>query len=1173
MRLTEIRLAGFKSFVDPTHIRVPGRLVGVVGPNGCGKSNVIDAVRWVLGETSARHLRGETMQDVIFNGSGQRKPVSRASAELVFDNNQGKAGGQWASYAEISVKRVLERDGNSAYFVNGAHVRRRDVQDIFLGTGLGGRAYAIIEQGMISRIIEAKPEELRVFLEEAAGVSKYRERRRETELRLADTRRNLARAEDILRELTDRLTALEGQAQVAEQYRELQSRLQTAQNLLWLTKKQEAQGQQQRFAQEAERMALEAEAETARLREAETRLERFRQSHYAATDGLQAAQGELYAAGAEVARIEQALQHLRENRQRAEQRIGAVEGELERQRHVREEAEAGLAHWRRELSHAEERLLICQERLAREGAALPAAEELFREAQQRVQTVQQEGAAAQQSVQLEEARRQHAEKILAQLAERRVKLADEQRRLPHPDPAQLENDRAALRQLTAVLEETARTIAHREAMLPNAEAAVREQRDGAADAERRLAALEARLGALEMLQSRVTAGERAAQWLTDRGLEQGDRLWQEIRIEPGWEDALEAVLRERLNGIAVSRLEEAGAWLADGPPSRTALYQSGASGVVPAPAEGLKPLRGMVHCRSIGPAAALDDWLQGVYVAQDTAELLALRPSLPVGALAVCPQGHCATRHSLSFHAPDAELHGVLARQREIEGLRVEVADLRREAADRREVLEELAEELESRRGQIAALRQESEAAQGRFHGLQLEVVRLTEQAQRVAEREAQIHGELRDVEQQAEREQAERRAAEFALVRCRGEWDAAKERLAQARENYRELEQALAERRQTLRQAEREVQEAGFQVKSCAAKIQELEGSRLTAGEQSARLEAERDSLLAERQGYDETDLSSQLQAALASRVRREAALAEARGALEEAEQGLRQADQDRLAAEQRIAACKDRMAELRLKEQEARLTAEQYGRQLFEAGADEAALAALSEREAKPAALQGEIGRLQHAITELGAVNLAAVEELRAGRERQAYLQSQGQDLAEATATLEDAIRRIDQETRQRLQGTFDAVNVHIADMFPALFGGGQARLVMTGEEILDAGVQVMAQPPGKKNASIHLLSGGEKALTALALVFALFQLNPAPFCLLDEVDAPLDDTNTERFCRLLQRMAEHTQFVFISHNKLTMEIAEQLIGVTMQELGVSRVVAVDVEGALRLTEEHAA
>ncbi|MGH8757370.1 MAG: chromosome segregation protein SMC, partial [Burkholderiales bacterium] len=302
-----------------------------------------------------------------------------------------------------------------------------------------------------------------------------------------------------------------------------------------------------------------------------------------------------------------------------------------------------------------------------------------------------------------------------------------------------------------------------------------------------------------------------------------------------------------------------------------------------------------------------------------------------------------------------------------------------------------------------------------------------------------------------------------------------------------------------------------------------------------------------------------------------KEQALTAARNLLEEVTLSLQQSEEKRLASEEKLEPLRSRINDLRLKEQEARLNEEQYREQIQTANEEE--LIALLQKGTKSTVLQAEIARLNQELAALGAVNLAALEELQSASERKTYLDGQAKDLEEAVETLGNAIRRIDRETRARLMETFDAINRHLDDMFPMLFGGGHARLVLSGEEILDSGVQVIAQPPGKKTSTIHLLSGGEKALVALALIFSLFQLNPAPFCMLDEVDAPLDDTNTESFCELLRKMSEQTQFIFISHNKITMEIAHQLIGVTMQELGVSRVVAVDIEEAMKLREEAVA
>lgn len=1175
MRLTQINLAGFKSFVDPTRIPVPGQLVGIVGPNGCGKSNVIDAVRWVLGETSARHLRGETMQDVLFNGSGERKPVNRASVELIFDNSLGRAAGQWSQYAEISIKRVLQRDGDSSYYINNVHVRRRDVADLFLGTGLGSRAYAIIEQGMISRVIEAKPEELRIFLEEAAGVSKYRERRRETELRLRDTRENLLRVDDIRQELAKQIEHLEAQAEVARRYHVLHGELQTTQSLLWLTRKQEAGAARSRHAREIERLATELEAETAKLREAEKRLEEMRAQHYRASDGMHAAQGALYEANAEVARLEQQIAHVRESRGRLEREIATLGAQLEQSESQLDTAHAGLAQWRTEKSRAEEELAGCQVRVTEESGKLPVAEETYRAAYNRRDELQRSLSAAEQAREVEQTKLAHAERLIEQLAQREARLREEQGALEVPDSAAMEALQREMQRLDQELQAKRETLAEMERRLPQLEEALRERNDALDAAAQNITAIEARITALEQLQDRIARGAELAGWLAARGLDHAPRLWQGIRIESGWEDALEAVLRERLNGIALEDVERSAAWLDDAPPGKMTVIgavESGDAGSQPALRD-CAPLLAYVTCRDARLKAALSEWLHDVFVVEEARSGLRLRESLPPGALLVSRAGHVFTRHSVSFHAPDSELHGVLTRQREIE----ELQDTLARARDARGALEarvaDAERDIETRKAELAALREAIDAAQQRHHAFEMEALRLSEQAQRLTQRGEQIAAELAEIAAQRATELAHKAGADENLLRLTAETSTFREHLELATDLHRRAEAVLDLQRSALQAAQHAHQEASFRLRASQSKISELESSLGVLSENIATLRESLAGLKNELERCDEAPWQAELQQALSRRTERTAALTAARDALEGMETQLREIEQARLGCEQKLEPLRNRINDVRLKEQEARLTEEQFAQQLAAAGADEEALKALLEKGTRSGALQTEISRLNGEIQALGAVNLAALEELQTAQERKNYLDAQSRDLSEAMATLEDAIRRIDRETRERLQQTFDEVNKHFGTMFPALFGGGVARLVLSGEEILDSGVQVIAQPPGKKNSSIHLLSGGEKALTALALVFAIFQLNPAPFCLLDEVDAPLDDHNTERFCDLVKQMSQHSQFLFISHNKITMEIAHQLLGITMQEPGVSRVVAVDIEEAMKLAEEAAA
>ncbi|MBI4190546.1 MAG: chromosome segregation protein SMC [Betaproteobacteria bacterium] len=1173
MRLTEIKLAGFKSFVDPTHIPVPGHLVGIVGPNGCGKSNVIDAVRWVLGESSARHLRGETMQDVLFNGAGSRQAVNRASVELIFDNSLGKTGGQWANYAEISVKRVLEREAESAYYINNLHVRRRDIADIFLGTGLGARAYAIIEQGMISRVIEAKPEELRIFLEEAAGVSKYRERRRETELRLADTRENLLRVEDIRLELDKQLEHLRAQADVARQYHSLQEQLRTTQNLLWLQKKREAGAARERCVRDIEKLGVELEAETARLRETERKLEELRARHHAAGDALHTAQGSLYETNAEFSHLQQQIQHVRENRSRVDSRLAALRGQLEQGESQLQAQRTSRNEWQQQQQRAQQQADACQVAVAAEAAQLPVAEQTFRACREQRDALQQAVAENAQALQLEQTRREHALKILAQLAQREQRLREEQAALAPPDSRELERMRGELAALEARHSDQRNLLEAEETRIPQLEQALREQGVVVDAAAQQATALEARVAALKQVQERIARSENMQGWLVSHHLDSARRLWQDIEIEAGWEDALEAVLRERLSGIGLGSLEQAQPWLSDLPPGKMTVYTAAVSAAnAPVAVGGLEPLAAYVRCKNAAAGGALHDWLHQVYVVKDRHEGLTRCRQLPAGALLVSGDGHVFTRHSVNFHAPDSELHGVLSRQREIEQLTTQLAREQAQLATLRSAIAAAEAESDQRKTALNELRASADELQRAHHEAQLAILKLSEQAQRVAQRGEQIAAELAEIDAQSGHERAEHDAAQASSTRLDKRRIELQAQLAAAAGNYSQAEAGLERQRQSQQQAERTAQEASFHLKTCTAKIAEVDNAIKLIVDNVNMVRTGIAQHEQELGGLDDAPLNVELGQVMALRSQKEQALAAARGVLEATETALRQTEQDRLTIEQNLNPIRERINEVKLKEQEARLTEEQFAQQLADASANEQELVAQLEKGKRSGALQADITRLNAEIGALGAVNLAALEELETAQQRKNYLDSQSLDLNQALATLEDAIRRIDRETRERLQHTFDEVNRHFGQLFPSLFGGGQARLLLTGEEILDSGVQVIAQPPGKKNSSIHLLSGGEKALTALSLLFALFQLNPAPFCLLDEVDAPLDDTNTERFCDLVRKMSVNSQFLFISHNKITMEIANQLIGITMQEAGVSRVVAVDIEEAMKLAEEAA-
>jgi chromosome segregation protein len=1032
---------------------------------------------------------------------------------------------------------------------------------MFLGTGLGPRAYAIIEQGMISRVIEAKPEELRVFLEEAAGISKYKERRRETENRLADTRENLARITDIRLELGTQLEKLEAQAKVAARYKEIQSDLSLKQHLLWYLRRRDAGAERERHAQEIARVGNEMEAENAQLRHLEARLETARASHFQAGDAMNTAQAALYTANATVASHESQLRYAEETRSRLESQHTERRAQLASWREQRAQLTQALHMWAARSGAAKERAAKARQRLEQENALLPTAEAAFRSAQEAANEARSGLQQSESGLQLERANLAHHERTVHALGQRRERLDAELQALAAPDPAAASAVQAGMRELEASLSSAQAQLERLQAD----SAAAEEERAAASDAlsaaQREETAAQAQLATLRQIQADTENNAPLRDWLDRHALGSLPRLFQKLRIDPGWEAAVEAVLRERLHALEASGIDRLPSEM---PPAKASLFERGTAPAA-ATVAGLTPLAAHVHAADPAVSGALADWLADVYAVEGQPARESLRP----GVVLVNREGHQFTRHTISFHAPDAVDAGILARQAEIETLEQRCKELegaRRDAEGRQQAAEARAAE----RGEaLEAARAEISRIEKARHDAQIEDLKRTQSEERYSERSAEIG----EIDREAERARNALAACQSAIARGEEAIRAARERLEAARQALAGAESSVVAQRKSTHDAEREAQDALFGERECASKIAEIDNSVKVIDQQIEHAEQEIQKLTSELAADPIPEVKRQLESAVEARLACEKTLATARDAVEAAAAALREIEEGRLQVESRAAPLRERLNELRLKEQAAQINHDQFAGQLQEANADEALLAAHAESAPRPSSLQGEITRLTSQISELGAVNMAALEELASSQERKGFLDSQATDLEEAVKTLEDAIRKIDRETRELLRETFDAVNRHFGSLFPTLFGGGEAKLLMTGEEILDAGVQVMAQPPGKRNSSIHLMSGGEKALTAISLVFALFQLNPAPFCLLDEVDAPLDDSNTLRFCDLVKRMSSQTQFLFISHNKITMEMAEQLIGVTMPESGVSRVVAVDIDEALRIREEMAA
>ncbi len=1171
MRLKSIKLAGFKSFVDPTNFDLPGQLIGVVGPNGCGKSNIIDAVRWVLGESRASELRGESMQDVIFNGSGLRKPSGRSSVELVFDNTDGRAQGQWSSFGELSVRRVLTRDGASSYFINNQSVRRKDIHDMFMGTGLGPRAYAIIGQGMINRIIEAKPEELRIFLEEAAGVSKYKERRKETESRLEDTRENLVRVEDILRELTQQLIKLEGQAEVASKFNELQASMTEQQQLLWLLRQSEAGKEQEKFTNLIRDTQVQLEEQISKLRHAEAELETMRTQQYNAQDLVSKAQGELYEVNASVTQLETEIRYVQDSRNRLQQQAQDLHAQMSRWQGQLESADLSLKQAKNDLVHAEELEKSQQEELAGKQELLPEFESIWEDSINKLEVARKDLAEVEMHMAGLTERTKGAALQLEQSQQRSARLKIDLDSLikPDQDALQLALDRHAM--ALKKLEEVQAIASAAEEAIPSADKARLEAQELLQSSSQSVHQTEAKLNALQAIQERVQAQSKLGAWLEERQLKNEPRLWQKVQVESGWETAFEAVMRERIGALQSTDLLDA-AKLADQlPPSRIAWFESNSNlNVNKDPVSGnLTPLTTRVQVKDMALQGAINEWLTNIFVAENLSDAIRKRAELPQGGLFVVKSGHLISRVGIQIYAEDSEQAGLLARAKEIESLDKQLKAHQLLLSEAQSELTRAQANYQAAHQAAIQARANAESCVKETHTFEVESLQLKQADEQYNLRASQINSELSELSEMIESLMASHSDTQGELEEIISKKSQCLEILTVAQAFNSDAQQKRDQAIQTIREAERVAQESAFETRALRQRIAELERDSSAATLQVQELTENIAAIHLELEGLSDEAAQESLQNLLVQRSAKEAALAGTRTEFEALMHALRQADEARMQLERSLQPMRDKIMEMQLKEQAARLNLEQFAALLEEAQANVEELRHRLTPDLRVGALQSEVNRINSEIQALGPVNMAALDELASSQERKGFLDAQSADLNEAIQTLTDAILKIDAETRELLQGTFDQVNNHFNELFPALFGGGNAKLVMTGEEILDSGVQVMAQPPGKKNSTIHLLSGGEKALTAIALVFSLFHLNPAPFCLLDEVDAPLDDANTGRYADIVAKMSEKTQFLFISHNKITMEIANQLIGVTMQEQGVSRIVAVDIQAAASMLE----
>jgi len=1163
MRLTKIKLAGFKSFVDPTSVTFPSNLTGVIGPNGCGKSNVIDAVRWVMGELSAKHLRGDSMADVVFNGSSVRKPLGKASVELMFDNSDGKIGGAYAAFNEVSLRREVSRDGTSAYYINGTRCRRKDITHLFLGTGLGSRSYAIIEQGMISRIIEAKADDMRAFVEEAAGISKYKERRKDTELRIAGTRENLERLKDLCDEIDKQIRHLQRQATAARRYQELKQRERrlTAELLALRLRDLDSDAEVQDSAVREREVAMQAVL--AHLRGAEAAIETQRAFHAEQNDAVSQVQARYYGVGADISRTEQQIQFGRETRETKRRDLAQSRATLEALAAQITRDEQELVTIRDELARLAPE--IERAHLAERDAAshLGSSEHAQAEWQRQWESFNQELGIANQTVQVERAR-------IEQLENQRRRLRSQRDRLDVERDALLQQELQGQLFERGERESQARTTADGLSQnLATALAEVQRLRASQLSFEEQLEAarshrdrVRAEVMSVEALQ-RAALGQadaRANEWLRSAGLADHQRVAETLRVDSGYERAVETVLGDYLEAVCVGEL--------DGLIDALAQVEGAQFAILEGSGTAQPGLDGRLSSKVQGPAAVLEV-LESVRVVGSLGEALQARRLLGRGESVITLSGEWVGRGWLRVARVGDPHAGVLEREQRLKALRGggdeagrRVRELESSLQAARAALGVAEVALDTVQGRSQQAHREHADLLGQLEASRARVQESTSRRQRLEEESTEVTREIGAIEETCAWARAE---LERGLVRL-NELDAQRSKLDASRELARD----------TLVQARAAAQDAQLAARDLLVRV---EGRRTAAGpietgiaravEQRVQLLARVSELESELVGGEGPihELEGVLEGLLSRRLEVETDLSQARRVLEEADAELRSLDERRQTAERRVNDAREAMEAARLAAQETRVRresiAEQFAATQFDIEEIRAGLASGPE----VVDWETQLADTRIEIDKLGQVNLAAIDELKENSERKEYLDRQYSDLNSALATLEDAMHKIDRETRTRFDDTFNRINAGLQEKFPRLFGGGHAYLELSGEDPLTAGVAIMARPPGKRNVTIAQLSGGEKALTAVALVFSIFDLNPAPFCLLDEVDAPLDENNIGRFCDIVREMANRIQFIFITHNKVTMELASQLLGVTMNEPGVSRLVAVDVDEAVRL------
>ncbi|MBC6414362.1 MAG: chromosome segregation protein SMC [Chromatiales bacterium] len=1160
MKLEKIKLVGFKSFPDQVTIDIVSNMTAIVGPNGCGKSNIVDAVNWALGH-DAREVRAAYADDVIFSGTGERKALGLAAIELLFDNSDNTGGGKYATYNEISIRRSVDRSRESKYYINNTRCRRRDIHDIFADTGLGPNGYAIIEQGMISRLIEAKPDEMRLYIEEVAGISKYRERKRDAELRMRHTRDNLARVRDIGEELDKQLGKLKRQAKDAERFKDLKANQQKLTIRVLALEYKQHEEQSLHYAEKLSELRLKQDSNQTEMTTLETRIQALRLSQDEWNDKLNQTRENFYALNAEIAGIEQDIANRRKSAEQLSAEQTAIEQAIQRCETRDSEQQQRHSQLQYKLQDIEQAIVKAQQKMTSYEQQLESAERKQTQLRFEWDSHHTSGKKALDNVEVYRVKIDYCLKELDNIKVHRQAITQRKAAIqPDATKAQLRQKEQQLQTLQQAfsqheqrLQEHPQQMAQLQSQIDNAMKETHAASVLVQDLHGKLASLKA----LQEEEIRQVPGD-FNDWLQKHNLQNATKIADYLEVDEGWEQVVEQVLGYMLNSVEVEALDsyiEASATITAG---RLAMLES---------AESASKMRADSLAHKIKNSATIKALLANIYIVDHAQQAMQQRSQLADHESLVTSDGLWVAKHWLRLQR-NHEQSGALSRRREIEQLQSEIAIAEERVAARQADTTSLRTRLQSceeQRGQIQLQlsRSMNEISDLKLH-IQQDTIKIKQQDDlirdldkeltQLSERESTIQGQHDALQKDYQRASASASGHDSSGSALEQQRIASEEAVAETRSD-------LAEQQQQLHQIEIEQHSLTTELKGLDEAIEQ-------GRQQHADLIHRHRSM--QKASQSSSNPIVQRQAEIASLINKR----------ETIEATISQCNQTLKDNQSTIQEFETRYKLLNEAKEDMHAEREQLH------GTHQAEVARCSDLRDKLAEydfvfdqpdgnevqqdltqVRTDLEKIERKISRMGSINLIAIEEFEELKERKEYLDSQNQDLVSALETLAQAINKIDRESKEKFKHTFEQINDKLSTLFKRLFKGGYARLELVEQNWLESGVSIMVSPPGKKLSSIRLLSGGEKALAALAVIFAIFELRPAPFCILDEVDAPLDENNILNFCTLIKDLSNRVQFMIITHSRLTMENVDSLIGVTMAEPGVSRLVSVNVEEAAQM------